>query len=136
MSYRKDVRTQQTLFPSSIDEYISSDDPVRVYDALVESLDVIGLGLKLNDLAVGNSSYHPVTMLKILIYAYSYGYRSSRKIEITLHHNLSFIWLAENLKPDHKTISKFSKDHKLVLKKKILLHCASDVCKARDDSRE
>ena len=123
MSYRKGVRTQQTLFPSSVDEYISSDDPVRVYDALVDSLDVESLGLTLNDQAVGNSSYHPVTMLKILIYAYSYGWRSSRKIERALHHNLSFIWLAENLKPDHKTISKFRKDNKLVLKK-TLVHCA------------
>ena len=38
-------------------------------------------------------------MLKVLVYSYSYGWRSSRKIERALHHNMSFIWLAGGLKP-------------------------------------
>lgn len=36
----------------------------------------------------------------------------SRKLERALHHNLSLIWLAGGLKPDHKTISNFRKDNK------------------------
>ncbi len=42
---------------------------------------------------------------------YSYGWRSSRKIERALHHNLSFIWLSGGLKPDFKTISTFRRDN-------------------------
>jgi len=62
-------------------------------------------------------------MLKILVYAYSYGWRSSRKIERALHHNLSFVWLAGGLKPDFKTISTFRRNNKKTLKN-VLIHCA------------
>ncbi|MBL4939347.1 MAG: transposase [Lutibacter sp.] len=55
-------------------------------------------------------------MLKILVYAYSYGWRSSRKIERALRHNLSFIWLAGGLKPDFKTISEFRRNNLKSLK--------------------
>lgn len=51
-----------------------------------------------------------------LVYGYSYGIRSSRKLERATHHNLSFIWLTGGLKPDHKTIARFRRDHRDVLK--------------------
>ncbi|MEP1487337.1 MAG: transposase [Algibacter sp.] len=72
---------------------------------------------------VGNSSYDPVIMLKILVYSYSYGCRSSIKIERALHHNMSFIWLSGGLKPDHKTISVFRKTNLKALKQ-VLVQCA------------
>lgn len=116
MAYRYGNRTQLTFLPESIEKYVGEEDPVRVYDAFINALDNKELGLPCNENCVGNSSYDPVTMLKILVYAYSYGWRSSRKIERALHHNLSFIWIAGGLKPDHKTISRFRKDNKEVLK--------------------
>lgn len=123
MAYRYGNRQQITLLPDSIEDYVTADDPVRAYDIFIEAMDVDFLGLDLDDKAVGNAAYDPLTMLKILIYSYSYGWRSSRKIERALHHNLSFIWLAGGLKPDHKTLSRFRKDH-LVLLKKVLQQCA------------
>ncbi|MCK5907141.1 MAG: IS1182 family transposase [Flavobacteriales bacterium] len=116
MAYRYGDRKQITLLPDSVDQYILSDDPVRVYDTFIDCLDIEELGLKLNDNALGCSSYDPISMLKILVYAYSYGWRGSRKIERALHHNLSFIWLAGGLKPDFKTISNFRKNNLSVLK--------------------
>ena len=116
MAYRCGNRTQLTLLPDSIEQYVGKDDPVRVYDAFINTLDHKELGFQYNANCVGNSSYDPISMLKILVYSYSYGWRSSRKIERALHHNLSFIWLAGGLKPDHKTISRFRKDNKKVLK--------------------
>ena len=123
MAYRYGNRDQITCLPDSIENYVTEEDPVRVYDAFVDALDLESLGIKVDDKAVGNSSYNPVTMIKILIYGYSYGWRSSRKLERALHHNLSFIWLAAGLKPDHKTIANFRKDHKEPLKQ-ILTQCA------------
>ena len=123
MAYRYGNRDQITFLPDSIENYVTEEDPVRVYDAFVDALDLESLGIKVDDKAVGNSSYNPVTMIKILIYGYSYGWRSSRKLERALHHNLSFIWLAAGLKPDHKTIANFRKDHKEPLKQ-ILTQCA------------
>jgi transposase len=123
MAYRYGNRTQITYLPDSVDQYVGQDDPVRVYDAFIDALGSEGLGIKLDENSVGNSSYHPLTMLKILTYGYSYGWRSSRKLERALHHNLSFIWLAGGLKPDHKTISSFRKENKEALKN-VLTQCA------------
>jgi transposase len=123
MAYRHGNRTQLTFLPDSVDQYVGQDDPVRVYDAFIDALDTEKLGIKLNENTVGNSSYYPLTMLKILTYGYSYGWRSSRKLERALHHNLSFVWIAGGLKPDHKTISTFRKENKEVLGN-ILKQCA------------
>ena len=123
MAFRYGNRTQLSLLPNCIDDYVTDDDPVRVYDAFVEALNIHELGIDMNHHVVGSPSYDPVTMLKILVYGYSYGWRSSRKLERALHHNLSFIWLAGNLKPDHKTISNFRKNNKQGLKE-VLKQCA------------
>lgn len=115
MAYRYGDRDQRVLLPPSIDEYVSQDAPVRAYDVMVDSLDPAELGLELNPSKTGSPQYDPLTMLKVLIYGYSYGVRSSRKLERELHYNLSFIWLAGGLKPDHKTIAEFRRHHKPVL---------------------
>ena len=112
MAYRYGNRNQLQLFPSSIEEYVTPDDPVRVYDAFIEALDLEKLGLYLDPHHVGNPAYHPKTMLKLLVYAYSYGIRSSRKIEKATCHNLSFIWLTQGLRPDHKTIAEFRRKNR------------------------
>ena len=62
-------------------------------------------------------------MLKFLLYGYSYGFRSSRKLERATYHNMSFIWLLGGLKPDHKTIAEFRRKNKAVLKD-VLKRCA------------
>jgi transposase len=111
------------LLPQRIEEYIASDDPVRAYDAFVEALDLRELGITLDPHQVGNSEYHPRSMLKLLVYGYSYGIRSSRKLERACHHNLSFIWLTSGLKPDHKTIAEYRRRNKEALAQ-VLKQCA------------
>ena len=123
MAYRYGNRPQTQLFPPSIEEYISEDDPVRVYDAFVDALDFTDLGLLLETNKVGCPQYDPGAMLKLFVYGYSYGVRSSRKLERAVHHNLSFIWLMGGLKPDHKTIAEFRKNHKKVIVQ-VLKQCA------------
>ena len=123
MAYRTGNRYQMNLFPQSLEEYVEKDDPVRAYDAFIEALNLKELGLKINPNKVGNSSYEPKTMLKLLTYSYSYGWQSSRKIERAVHHNVSFMWLTGGLKPDHKTIAEFRHSNKITLKR-LLVHCA------------
>ena len=124
MAYRYgENRKQITLFPQSLDQYVSEDHPVRAYDAFVDSLDFVELGIELDDRKVGNSQYDPRSMLKLLIYGYSYGVKSSRKLEREVHNNLSFIWLIRNLKPDHKTIAEFRRNNSEALKNALKL-CA------------
>ncbi|GJQ24579.1 MAG: hypothetical protein HBSAPP01_23690 [Candidatus Brocadia sapporoensis] len=55
-------------------------------------------------------------MLKLIIYGYSYGNRSSRGLERACHHNLSFIWLVSGLKPDYRTIARFRSEYKEAIK--------------------
>ena len=123
MAYRYGDRKQRTLFPQSVDEYIPADAPVRAYDVIVDSLDLDALGIEVDRHKVGCPQYDPRVMLKLLLYGYSYGVRSSRKLERETHYNLSFIWLTGGLKPDHKTIAEFRRRNKSALRK-VLKQCA------------
>jgi len=123
MAYRYGNRDQIELLPKTVNEYIAPDDPVRAYDAFIETIDFRNLGITLDANKVGNSEYHPHAMLKLLVYGYSYGIRSSRKLERACHHNLSFIWLTSGLKPDHKTIAEFRRKNKEALAN-VLKQCA------------
>ncbi len=59
-------RSQSTLFPESLDEYIAEDNPVRVVDVFVDELDLKGLGFEgAEPEATGRPAYHPATLLKI-----------------------------------------------------------------------
>jgi len=93
MAYRHGDRNQMQLLPPSIEEYVTPDDPVRAYNAFVDSLSLAELGILWDEHKVGNSEYNPKAMIKLLVYGYSYGLRSSRKLERATYHNLSFIWL-------------------------------------------
>lgn len=123
MPYRSGDRHQIFLLPQTIEEFVNEDDPVRVYDAFIDALNQKELDLRNSYYRTGNPPYDPMTMVKILVYAYSYGWNSARKIERALHHNLSFIWLAGGLKPNFKTIAKFRKDNKHALKN-VMKQCA------------
>lgn len=123
MTYRCGDRHQIHMFPETMDDYIAKDNPVRAYDVFVESLDLAQLKFEIDPYKAGNPEYHPRAMLKLLIYGYAYGYRSSRKLERAVHHDLSFIWLMAGLKPDHKTIARFRSDNKKPLRN-VLRQCA------------
>ncbi len=122
MAYRYGNRCQIALLPQSIEQYVPKDDPVRAYDAFVEALDLNELGIEINPNRVGNSEYDPKTMLKLFVYGYSYGTKSSRKLERETYHNMSFIWLMGGLKPDHKTIAEFRRKNKKAIQK-VLKQC-------------
>lgn len=122
MSFRIGHRNERVLFPPSLEEAIADSDQVRVYDAFVESLDFDSLGLKLDARRVGAPYYDPVAMLKLLVYGYAYGIRSSRKLERACRHNVSFMWLVGGLTPGYKAISEFRRNNKSVLKE-VLKQC-------------
>ena len=74
-------RTQSTLLPELLDEYITEENPVRVIDLFVDQLDLVQLGFEGVDPAqTGRPSYHPSMMLKIYIYGYLNRIQSSRRL--------------------------------------------------------
>ena len=70
---------QTVLFPQRIDEDIAEHDPVRMVDALVESLNLESFRKLYKE--CGRSPYHPRMMLKVILYAYMNNVYSCRKIE-------------------------------------------------------
>jgi len=110
-------REQLILLPEAVDDYISTDNPVRFIDAFVDSLDLKDLGFNKTELAsTGRSPYHPSTLLKLYIYGYLERIRASRRLEKETLRNLELRWLLQSLQPDHKTISDFRKDNKKALR--------------------
>lgn len=101
----------------SYDEQIAEDSPVRVIDAMIDSLDMKELGFThAKTKATGRKPYDPKDMTKLYIYGYFEGIRSSRKLEKECYRNIEVIWLLNNLKPDFKTIADFRKENRKVLK--------------------
>lgn len=96
---------QVVLFPSRIDEDIAKDDPVRIIDAVVESLNLENFRKLYRER--GRSPYNPKMLLKVVVYAYMNNIFSCRKIENALRRDIHFIWLAGYNKPDYITINRF-----------------------------
>ena len=101
-------RKQLSMLPISLDDMISNDNPVRIIDALVDSLDMKSLGFQYAVTKdAGRKPYNPRTLLKLYIYGYYNGIRSTRKLERECRRNMEVMWLIDSLRPDDKTISNF-----------------------------
>ena len=105
------VRSQLTLMPESLEDYIGTDNPVRVIDAFVNALDLAEMGFDASAAATGRPGYHPALLLKIYIYGYLNRIQSSRRLEREAGRNVELMWLTGRLSPDFKTIADFRRDN-------------------------
>jgi len=111
-------RTQITLMPETLDDYIAEDNPVRAVDAFVEELDLKALGFDSVDPALtGRPAYHPAVLLKLYIYGYLNRIASSRRLEREAQRNVELMWLTGRLAPDFKTIADFRGDNGAAIRK-------------------
>lgn len=111
-------RSQNTLFPERLDDYIFDDNPVRIVDVFVDELDLAALGFSGADPeSTGRPSYHPATLLKLYIYGYLNRIQSSRRLERETQRNVELMWLTGQLSPDFKTIADFRRDNGLAIQK-------------------
>ena len=107
-----EARSQSTLFPERLDDYVAEDNPVRAIEVFVESLDLGKLAFEgVEPEATGRPAYHPAVLLKIYIYGYLNRIQSSRRLERETQRNVELIWLTGKLMPDFKTIADFRKDN-------------------------
>jgi transposase len=104
MNYIQGIeRNQAFLFPSTIDELIPEDDPVRVIDVFVNTLEIQELSLTKSRLAnTGRSPYHPKDLLKLYLYGYFNKIRSSRNLARECKRNIEVIWLLKSIEPRYK----------------------------------
>jgi len=77
----------------------------------------------------GRRAYDPKILLKVVLFSYSRGLISSRKIERACRENVTFMALSGNQRPDHSTIAAFVSSMKaeiLPLFRDILLVCEQE----------
>jgi transposase len=113
MNHRTGLDRQQTLlFPETLEDYVTAENPVRFLDAFVARLDLHALGFaKAHCAETGRPPYDPAALLKLYLYGYLHRIRSSRLLEKECHRNVELIWLLGKLAPDFKTIADFRKEN-------------------------
>jgi transposase len=105
-------RSQVTLFPVCVEDYVGEDNPARVIDVFVDALNLRAMGFSgIAPAKTGRPAYHPAVLLKIYIYGYLNRIQSSRRLERETQRNVELMWLTGRLTPDFKTIADFRKDN-------------------------
>lgn len=99
-------RQQITLFAPTLDDSLSADHSVRLFDELLAGIDFCDWE-SMYIQVVGQPPIHPRVMAGCLLYGMSLGIRSSRKLEEACCNRLDFIWLMSGRKPDHSTFCGF-----------------------------
>ena len=99
------LQNQPLLLPPSLDELIAINHPVRIVNAVINQINLQPLLAAY--LGGGCSSYHPLMLLKVVVYGYMNNVYSSRKLEDACKSDIRFMWLAAMNTPDHNTINTF-----------------------------
>lgn len=102
---------QVFLLPVDMAEWLPEDDLVWTVMGAVDALDLSAFTRSYRHDGHGRAAYHPQVMVRLLIYAYAVGVRSSREIERRCVRDVGFRVLAGNLLPDHATIARFRSRH-------------------------
>ena len=106
----KPVTTEQLfLLPPSIEDFIPAGHLARVINDVVETIDVTEIESRYSFL--GQKSYPPHLLLKLLFYGYSIGVRSGRKIASAREQDTAFMYLSSMYKPDFRTLNDFRKNN-------------------------
>ena len=117
MQHIEGISRHQLRF-SSLEDAISADNQVRFIDAFVSFIDLSKLGFAIKTLKhQGRPSYRISIFLKLYLYGYLNGIRSSRKLEAECFRNIELKWLLEDIHPNYHSISDFRKENPLALKK-------------------
>jgi transposase len=109
MSYINSQHEQNWLLPLSIRDMIPTNHICFLVEEFVNRLELSKFDVLYD--GAGRPAYHPRIILKILIYGSLCNTRSSRKIAKACHENFVFLYLAEKLKPDFRTINRFRKEN-------------------------
>ena len=108
MKFKEYRQNQMMLMPPSLDDKIPQDHLARYISKVVDQLNLKEIEDGYSDL--GCHAYHPRMLLKVILYGYSIGIRSSRRMQKESREDLVFMWLAGMQEPDFRTISDFRKD--------------------------
>lgn len=103
---------RQQIKIECIEDYVEKDSEIRVIDKLVDAMDIETMGFSnANNESAGRPSFNPRDMLKLYIYGYLNGIRSSRKLAKQCLINREIIWLLKGITPKYRVIADFRKDN-------------------------
>ena len=102
---------QAMLLPPSLDEWLPAEHLARFVDEMVEQHLDLGPFYAAHTNVKGFPPYEPRMMLKVLLYGYLTGVRSSRKLETACVEQVAFRFLAAMQTPDHRAFSRFRRRH-------------------------
>lgn len=105
-AYTKD---QLLLLPRSVNEFIPQGHLARLIDQIVERLDTSAIEEKYSEL--GQHTYHPKILIKLLFYGYAVGERSGRMIARRCETDTAYMYLAQLYRPDFRTINDFRRNN-------------------------
>lgn len=100
-------RKTDYLLPPSVDDWLNQDHLARFVVEVIDGLDISNLTRQYA--GRGSKAHHPATLLAILVYGYSTGVFSSRKLEIATFDSVAFRYIAAGTHPDHDTLATFRK---------------------------
>jgi transposase len=98
-------QNQVQLLPPTLDEIIDKDHIARLISHAVDTMDFASIENTYS--SDGQHAYHPRMLVKVLLYGYTSGTRSSRKLADKLHEDVVFMWISGRQTPDFRTISNF-----------------------------
>jgi transposase len=109
MAYINSYKNQNWLIPKSIRDMIPKNHICYLVEDFTESLEFSNFDMLYE--GPGHPAYHPRIIIKVLIYGMLCKTRSSRKLAKACHENFVFMYLAEKVNPDFRTINRFRKDN-------------------------
>ncbi len=105
VQYKSYNQNDSLLLPPSLGELIPSTHPVRIFNEIIDNLDISEIESTYK--GGGTSSYHPRMLLKVIIYGYLCNIYSGRELERVMSENIHFMWLGGMSRPDFRTINLF-----------------------------
>jgi len=103
---------QPLLLPPSLQDWLPEGHLARFVSDVVDGLDLSAIYAAYHRKdGRGLAAYHPLMMVRLLLYGYCVGVVSSRKIECRTHEDVAFRYLAADQHPDHDTIASFRQTH-------------------------
>lgn len=113
MVFIKSSKNQVWTLPPDIRDLIPSDHICYLVESFMDEMDFSEIEIRYE--GSGHPAYHPCIMCKILIQSMLDRVRSSRAIARNVRENVVYIYLAENLQPDFRTISDFRKENEKLI---------------------
>lgn len=102
----------------ALEEMVHENSFARLVDLFVEALPLDKLGFThVQHETQGRPPYHPAVLLKLYMYGYRHGLRSSAKLHQGCLVNVELWWLLKGLKPSPRTILYFRKNNAAAFKK-------------------